>query len=179
MNTTLSPQALVAEAKDAYQRQAYDEAARQFVAAADAFQAQGDALQAAEMRNNAAVAWVQAGNPQEALALVEGTPDLFAQAGDVRRAGLAWGNLGSALEGLKRWAEAAEAYRQAAALLAQAGDQEARAAVLQSLSAVQLRLNDPVEALISMQDAVQEQPPSLKKRLLRMLLRWPLRLWRR
>ncbi len=176
MSETLSPEMLAEQAKKAYAEEAFEQAAQQFAAAAEAFLASGRSLDAAEMRNNSSVAWVQAGRPQEALAAVEGTPEIFAEAGDVRRAGLAWGNLGSALEGLKRWQEAAEAYAQAAALLEEAGDREARVAVLQALSAVQLRLNDPIDALIAMQQAVDEQPRSLKRGLLKRLLKMPFRL---
>lgn len=177
MSESLSPEALAAQARQAYAQEDYAEAARKFAAAAEAFSQQGKPLDAAEMRNNSSVAWVQAGQPQEALEAVQGTPEVFAEAGDVRRAGLAWGNLGSALEGLKRWQEAAEAYAQAAELLAEAGDKEARVAVLQALSAVQLRLNEPVDALLAMQQAVEDQPRSLKRGLLKRLLKMPFRLW--
>ncbi len=178
MNTSLSPEALGEAAKAAYARGEYAEAARLFAAAADAFQQQGRNVDAAEMRNNQSVALVQAGDYSAALAAVEGTDRIFAEAGDVRRQGLALGNLAAALEGLKRWQEAAEAYQQAADLLEQAGDKEARVAVLQALSAVKLRLNDPVEALITMQNAVDDQPRSVKKWLLKRLLKAPFRLWR-
>lgn len=177
MSEQVSPEKLAAEAKAAYGREDYAEAARLFALAAQAYEQAGKPLEAAEMQNNRSVALVQAKAYEEALAAVEPTPQIFAEAGDVRRQGFALGNLGSALEGLHRWKEAAEAYREAAALLEQAGEREARAAVLQSLSAVQLRLNDPVEALIAMQEAVEDQPRSLKRGLLKRLLKMPFRLW--
>ncbi len=176
MSENATPEMLAEQAKAAYAREEYREAARLFAAAAEAWQAAGHPLDAAEMQNNRSVALVQAEAYAEALEAVEGTPEIFAQAGDTRRQGLALGNLGSALEGLQRWDEAAEAYRQAAALLAEVGEREARAAVLQALANIQLRRNDPVEALIAMQEAVEEQPRSLKRGLLKRLLKMPFRL---
>ncbi len=173
-----SPERLVVEAKAAYAAEQYAEAAEKFAAAAEAYQQQGQPLEAAEMRNNQSVALVQAGAFAEALNAVEGTDRIFSEAGDLRRQGLALGNKGAALDGLKRWQEAASAYQQAAELLEKAGDKEAKVAVLQALSAVKLRLNEPVEALIAMQDAVDDQPRSAKKWLLKRLLKAPFRLWR-
>jgi len=174
--TSLAPETLAEQARMAYAAEDYQEAARLFAIASKAFQAAGRPLDAAEMQNNRSVALVQAGAYAEALEAVQGTPEIFAAAGDTRRQGLALGNLGSALEGLKRWQEAAEAYQQAAALLEGTGERAARAAVLQALSHVRLRVNDPVEALIAMQEAVDEQPRSLKRTLLKRLLKTPFRL---
>ena len=173
---TITPETLAEQAKTAYANGNYREAARLFAAAAESFHAAEQPLDAAEMRNNCSVALVQAGAYTEALEAVQGTPEIFAKAGDTRRQGLAWGNLGSALEGMKRRQEAAEAYQQAAVLLEDAGDREARAAVLQALANVRLRANDPVEALIAMQEAVEEQPRSLKRGLLKRLLKMPFRM---
>jgi len=176
MSVDTTPEMLAEQAKAAYANGNYQEAASLFAAAADAFQAAGKPLDAAEMQNNRSVALVQVEAYAEALEAVQGTPEIFAEAGDVRRQGLALGNLGSALEGLKRWEDAAEAYQQAATLLEGAGDREARAAVLQALANIQLRHRDPVEALIAMQEAVDEQPRSLKRSLLKRLLKAPFRL---
>lgn len=176
MSTEKTTEELAKRAKDLYATKEYEAAAKAFFEAAEAYQSAGDALAAAEMRNNAAVAWLQAGKPQNAYEAAQGTPEIFAEAGDVRREGLAWGNIGSALDGLKRWQEAAEAYKKAADLLEQVGAKEERVAVLQALSAVELRLNNPAGALITMQEAVENQPSSLKKSVLKRLLKAPFKL---
>jgi len=176
MSTEKTAEELAKQAKDLYAAKEYEAAAEAFLEAARAYQDANDTLTAAEMRNNAAVAWVQAGKPQNAYEAAEGTPEIFAEAGDLRREGLAWGNIGSALDGLKRWQEAAEAYKKAADLLKQVGAKEELAAVLQALSAVELRLNDPAGALISMQEAVENQPSSIKKSILKRLLKAPFKL---
>ncbi len=176
MNSAKNAKDLVRQAKRLYEAKEYAAAAEKFFAAAEIYEQAGDNLSAAEMRNNASVAWVQAGEAQRAYEAALGTPEVFAEANDLRREGLAWGNIGSALDGLKRWEEAAEAYRKAADLLEQVGAKQERVAVLQALSAVQLRLNNPADALIAMNEAVNDQPASLKKSLLKRILRAPFKL---
>ncbi len=162
---------LAAEAQTAYREGAYAEAAQKFAEAAEAYARLGENLKAAELRNNSSVAWHQAGEHAKALAAAEGTPEVFATAGDAEKEGLAWGNIGSALEGLKRWQEAAEAYQRSAERLEHSNNREARAAVLNALAAVQLRLKEPVEAFIAAQQAVNNQPASPKKWLVKKLLK--------
>ncbi len=151
MSEILSVKELVKEAQRAYQGGDYLHAARTFEAAANALAAQGNVLDAAEQQNNACVAFLQAGEPQTAVAVVEGTVEVFAEAGDVRRRGLALGNLGSALEAVGRLEEAAQAYQQSAEALRDAGEIQMRLHVLQSLSALQLRTGRQLQALATMQ----------------------------
>ncbi len=151
--------------------------ARTFEAAAQAFQAEGDALSAAEMRNNSSVAYLQSGDGQAALQAVEGTPDRFALAGDIRRQGMALGNLGAALEALDRQDEAAQAYQQSSDCLKQAGELDMRMYVVQSLSALQLRSGRQVQALETMQAGLEEvEHPTPKQAFLKRLLKAPLKL---
>ena len=107
MEEQISVKQLVSEGKSAYQQGDFLTAARAFEAAAESYTAAGNALNAAEMSNNSSVAFLQAGEAQEALRSVEGTPAVFAAAGDKRRQGISLGNLGAALEAVGRLDEAA------------------------------------------------------------------------
>ena len=177
MNETLNPKQLADEGKSAFQREDYVAAAKAFQAAAQGYGSSGDELNAAEMRNNSSVALLKSGDAQASFQAVEGTAAIFAAAGDIRRQGLALGNLGAALEAIDRKQEAAEAYEQSADLLKQAGEEQMRAHVLQSLSKLQLRSGRQIEALATMEAGIESfEHPSFKQRLLKKLLHWPFRL---
>ncbi len=172
MAETLSLQDLSRQAQAAYQQGDYAAAAKLYLAAAESCLAAQDTLQAAELRNNAGVAWMKAGEAQPALEAVEGTPALFAVAGDLRRQGMALGNLAAALESLQRLPEAIEIYQQAADVLGQCGETENRAYVLKSLSILHLRAGRQWQALATMEAGLDGLAhPGLSERVLRRLLR--------
>jgi tetratricopeptide (TPR) repeat protein len=124
------------------------------------------------MKNNASVAWLQAGFSKEALDVLAGTAQFFAEANDRRRQGLALGNEGAALEALNRLDEAAEKYQQSASVLQQAGEDQLRAAVMKSFSALELKRGKPFDAVYAMQSGLAGiEKPSLGQRLLKKLLR--------
>ncbi len=162
------------QAKRAYEAGQYAQAAALFAQAQKAYQQAGDALMAAEMANNASVAALQQGDAEAALQYARPTPEVFLQAQDARRAGMAWGNVAAALEALGRLDEALEAYGQAADLLREADEPELRLHVMQAISALQLRTGRQLEALASMQAGLDGiARPSPKQRLLKRLLRVP------
>jgi hypothetical protein len=69
---------------------------------------------------------------------------------------------------------AADAYQTSSALLKEIGDKELRPIVLQSLSAVQLRLGQQMEALVTMQAGLDEvENPGFKQKLIKKVLRSP------
>lgn len=174
MRETLSPAQLAKDAQHSYKKGDYLVAAREFEAAAEAYQADGNYLDAAEMLNNSSVAYIQADDAQSALQVVTGTADVFAEAGDLRRQGLALGNHATALEANGHLEEALEMYRQSAELLKQAGETQMRASVMQSISALQLKTGRQLEALATMQaglDGVEKPTP--KQRALKKLLQMP------
>ena len=174
MDEPISLSQLISEGKSAYQQGDFVAAGRAYEAAAAGYQAAGDPLNAAEMLNNSSVAYLQAGEGAAALKSVEGTPSIFETAGDVRRHGMALGNLGSALEANNRLPEAAEAYQKSADLLLQAGEQDLRAYVMKSLSALQLRKGHHLEALGTMQAGLEGlEHPKPQERLLKRLLQAP------
>jgi tetratricopeptide (TPR) repeat protein len=177
MAETLNPKQLDEEGKAAYARKDFLAAARAFQAASQGYASTGDVLSSAEMSNNASVALLQARDAEGALQAVGATPEIFAQAGDLRREGMALGNLGAALEGLKRYDEAMEAYEQSAEVFKQIGAEDLRANVLKSLSALQLRTGRQMQALASMQAGLdQVEKPTPQQSLLKRLLRLPLQM---
>ncbi len=167
-----SPDQLARSGKKSYQAGNYAEAALSFEQAAHAYQSAGAALDAAEMNNNASVAWLQANNPQQALDVLSGTAARFEAAGDFKRLGLALGNEGAALDALKRFDEAAAKYARSAEMLEAAGEDQMRAEVLKALSALHLKTGKQFDAVISMQDGLAGiKKPTLKQKILRQLLR--------
>jgi len=174
MDEALNPKQLSKEGQAAYKRGDHQAAARAFEAASQGYAAVDDALNAAEMANNANVAYLQTGDAQAALQILEGTAEVFRLAGDVRRQAMSIGNQAAALEALNRLDEAIDAYQQSADLLKQAGEDQLRLNVMQSLSVLQMRTGRQLEALASMNvglDGVEKL--SVKQRLIKKLLNVP------
>jgi len=134
------------------------EAAEHFTHAADLFTAQGDAPAAAEMHNNLAVVRLAQKDWSAALAAVEGTPEIFAAAGDKLRQAQAISNRANALEGNQQYEPAAEAYVQAIDLFTELGEKENRSACWKALSGLQIKQNDKLQALASMQAGLNLSP---------------------
>lgn len=165
----------VKAAQSAYQRGDYAMAMQAFKEARDAYQEAVDLLNAAEMANNACVAALQCEDLETALEFVQGTPEVFAQAGDLRRYGMALANLGTTLEALERNEEALEIYRQAADVLQQAGEDQMRASVMQSLSMLQFELGRRFQALASMSDGLEGvHRPTPKQTFMKKLIDIPM-----
>jgi tetratricopeptide (TPR) repeat protein len=177
MAEILDAQQLAKEGQQAFQRGDYENAARSFQAASQGYKTSQDPLNAAEMANNASVAYLKAGDSQAALQAVEGTAEIFAGAGDIRRQAMALGNLGAAFEGVHRFQEAEDAYQQSADLLKQVGEDKLRLNVMQSLSALQLRSGKHFQALSSMQAGLEDvNRPSPKQSFLKKLLEVPFKM---
>jgi tetratricopeptide (TPR) repeat protein len=176
----LSAEYLEELAKNAYAKKEYRQAALHFAALADEYAAKGDILAAAEMKNNCSVAWLQAGEAQKSLACASETDQVFAEAGDSKREAMALGNQAAALEALGNTQEAISRYEAAAEIFGAIHEQELRAYVLQSLSALQLKSGDNLQSLASMHAALEnKQKPGLREKLLRNLLRVPFKMLRK
>ncbi len=161
----------------AFQAGEYPAAAAHFAEAAQAYAADGDAPAAAEMQNNRSVALLKAGKAGEALEAANGTDEVFAQIADLRRQGMALGNQAAALEALGQLKEALEKYEHSAELLKKTNETQLRAHVLESLSALQIRTGNQLQAMATMQSALASKKKlSLKDRLLNNLLKVPLRM---
>ena len=175
MNEQISPEKIAKEAKSAYHRGDFLQAARSYEAARQAYLVRDDQLNAAEMANNASVAFLQGGDAESALKAAESTAEVFAQASDLRRQGIALGNIGAALDALDHDEEALAFYQQSADVLERAGEDQFRASVMQSLSMLQFRTGRQLQALSTMQHGLEQvKYPSPKQSFLKKLLRIPL-----
>lgn len=172
-----STQSIITQAEKAYREGNFASAAGLFLQAGQALEQSGDPLKAAEMANNRSVALLQAGDGQAALEAVEGVDQVFSQAGDTRRLALTLGNQAAALEAVNRLDEALAHYRQCNDLLKQVGDTENRATVLKSISTLQIKMGHHLEAVASMDAALEEQKSlSVQERFLKKLLNVPMRM---
>jgi tetratricopeptide (TPR) repeat protein len=109
-----------------------------------------------------------------------GTAAIFAAANDLRRQGMALGNRAAALEALERPEEAIEAYQQSADVLEQAGEDQLRANVMNSLSMLQFRSGRQLQALASMQNGLEGvKKPSPRQKFLKQLVNIPFQMMNR
>jgi tetratricopeptide (TPR) repeat protein len=169
---TPEPQQLAEQGKQAFATKQFDQAASFFTEAASAYEALDDPLNAAEMKNNLSVALLQAGNAQAAYDAAAGTDEIFAQADDLKRQAMAYGNQAAALEALKKFDQALEAYEKSAALFADAGETEMRSMVLQSAATIELRRGKVTDSALSMIGSVEStKKPNLLQRFLKLILR--------
>ncbi|MEW5830872.1 MAG: hypothetical protein AB1846_18425 [Chloroflexota bacterium] len=167
---------LAETAKGVFQQGNFTQAAGEFAHLAQSYADRGEALMAAEMRNNQSVSLLQAGQPESALDVVQDTDKIFAQAGDLRRQGLSLGNRAAALEALGRTDEAARDYDQAADLLERAGERDLRAMLLKSRAALDLKRGKVTDSAINMMEHLTSlEKPTFFQRILKFLLRF--RLW--
>lgn len=175
-----SIQTIATKAEKAFRSGNFSAAADLFEQAVHAASQSGDPLKTAEMANNRSVALLLAGDSRGALESAEGTDAVFAHAGDIRRQALSLGNQAAALEALNRLDEALTRYKQCSDLLKQVGDTENRAPVLKSISALQIRTGHQLEALASMDAALEgQQKLSVQERFLKKLLDVPMRMLKR
>ncbi len=164
---------LADQAQAAYQAGDYSDAASLFEQAASQYQTQSMLLDSAEMKNNQSVSLLMAGKAEQALQVVLGTADIFAQAKDFRRQGLAVGNEAAAHDALNHPQEAIRLYRQSANLLEQAGEDQMRAMVLKSLSVLQVKQGGFIDAVASMQDSVSGvKNPTFTQKLLKKFIQF-------
>jgi tetratricopeptide (TPR) repeat protein len=171
---TLNPHQLVKEAQTEYQNKQYLSAAQLYKAAAEGFLASGDELEAARQANNCSVAYLKGGNAKLALEAASGTQNMFARYGDIKGQAMAIGNQAAALERLKRYEDALAAYERSAEWLKEAGETELRAYVLQSISSLQLRKRQYLEAYATMRAGIMGlKKPNFRQRLLKTLIQIP------
>ena len=174
--TKPNPEALAAAGMKAYKQGQFELAVENFNQAENLYGEMAQASRAAEMANNAAVAYLQLDRPEQALAILEGTPETFAREGKRQLQAQALGNQGSACEALDRPEEARALYQKALTLLQEIGDQDSQALILQGLSRLQLKGGQPLQALGSMQAAMDIKPrKGIAGRLLRRFLSLPAR----
>ena len=171
---TLEPDQLAEQGKQAFKNKKFDEAAELFSQAAEGYTlSHAGLLMSAEMRNNVSVALLQAGKPQESLTAALYTDQIFADAKDVKRQGMALGNQAAALEALNRYDEAIEKYDLAAQLFGQAGEGDLRALVMKSSAAIKLKTGKVTDSAFKMMGSLDAKDnPSLFERILKFFLRF-------
>jgi tetratricopeptide (TPR) repeat protein len=166
-----SPSDLKALGLAAFREEKLDEAASCFAQAAEDFAAQGQPLEAAEVRNNLAVVRLAQKDWPAALAALEGTPETFAAASDRLRQAQALSNQANAREGNSDLERAAELYVQAIDLFTQLGEKENRAACWKALSGLQIKQDNKLQALASMQAGLNLTPKlSAREKTLKSLI---------
>jgi tetratricopeptide (TPR) repeat protein len=169
---TPEPDQLAEQGKQAFANKNFDEAVKLFNQAAEGYTLGRAGLMAAEMQNNVSVALLQAGKPQESLNAALNTDQVFADAKDIKRQGMALGNQAAALEALKRYDEAIEKYDLAAQLFAQAGEGDLRALVMKSSAAIKLKTGRVTDSAFKMMGSLEARDnPSILERILKFFLR--------
>jgi tetratricopeptide (TPR) repeat protein len=170
---TSEPAQLEAQGKRAFADKSYNEAADFFRQAAEGYTLGHEGGMAAEMMNNASVALLQAGKPQESLSAVLGTEEIFQEAKDIKRQAMALGNKAAALEALNRTDEAIEAYELSAELFRQVDEGDLRAMVMKSGAALKLKSGKITESAFKMMGSLEaKQTPGIFERILRFFLRF-------
>jgi tetratricopeptide (TPR) repeat protein len=170
-NAILSPQQNSKNGLAHFQAGDFNAAKDDFLRAISGYNLMADSLGIAEINNNLSTVYLKLGDAPSAWKAIEGTDVVFENAGDTRRQALALGNQAAVLEALGKLNQAVEKYEASADLLKQVGDRDNRAAALQALSQLQLRMGRQLEALTSMQIAMDNKPKlSLREQVLNKLL---------
>lgn len=165
-------QVFVESGKAAFSNGNFPLAVQAFRQAAEWYTNHGLPLDAAEAKNNLSVALLKNGQADDALQAALGTDMVFAQAGDLRRQGMALGNQAAALEALGKLDEAVELYERSAQVFADAGEGDLQSLVLKSVASIQLRRGKLEETGIGMLGSLGAvKNPTWPQRLLKFLLR--------
>ncbi len=179
MSNALSPNDLKAEGMRLFQQGSHNDALVMFQQAADAFAAQNDVGNQAEMLNNIGVIQRVQGKLETAVSSLTQAADLFAQINDTGRQAQAQGNLGDLYASQKKYTEAARHYSNASAQFAQINEKEKQAQVLRALSLMELRRGQYLPAIMRMQESLQARPHlSIPQHLFKWLLRFATKLLR-
>ena len=167
-----NPIPLAEDGKTEYGKGNFKAAAALFAQAAQLYTSMGDSLNAAEMKNNESVAWLQAGKANEALHATDGTEDIFQKAGDLKRQGVAVSNRAAALEALKKWTDALAEYERAAALLEEAGEGDMHSMVRKAAANLNLKRGRIEASQMDVYDSLRlVEKPSLTQRIMKFLMR--------
>ena len=172
----ITPEQNVINGMKAYQAGDYSTAITLFANAQSTYTENRDHLLAGEVANDLSVCYLKSGEPQKAFDVIMVTADFFGKSGDIRRQAITLGNQAAALEKLGKMNQAVEKYEECSRLFKQIGDNEDRVVVLQSLSELQMKMGQPLDAMSTTQIALMnKKKPSLVDRLLKKLLQIPFR----
>jgi tetratricopeptide (TPR) repeat protein len=169
---TVNPTTLAEQGKKEYEQENFIAAADRFAQAAQAYSLIKDALTAAEMKNNQSVALLQAGKAKEALQATDGTEEIFQQANDIKRQGIAVSNRAAALEGMKKWKEALAEYDRAASLFEQIGEGDMHSIVRKAAANLNLKHGRVTDSQMDVFDSLRlVEKPTLTQRFMKFLMR--------
>lgn len=169
---TVKPTTLAEQGKKEYEQENYLAAANLFSNAAQAYTLMKDELNAAEMKNNQSVALLQAGKAKEALQATEGTEEIFQNASDIKRQGIAVSNRAAALEGMKKWQEALAEYNRAASLFEQVGEGDMHSIVRKAAANLNLKRGRITDSQMDVFDSLRlVEKPTLLQRIMKFLVR--------
>lgn len=168
----IDPINLAERGKNEYGKGNFRAAASLFSQAARIYRSVQDDLNAAEMKNNESVAWLQAGKAKEALQATDGTEAIFETAGDVKRQGIAISNRAAALEASNKWKEALSEYDRAATLLEQAGEGDMHSMVRKAMANLNLKRGRINDSQMDVYDSLRlVEKPSFAQRIMKFLMR--------
>jgi len=160
--------ALKDQAFDAYKKKNFKAAAQAFTECVRLLDEAQDTLLAAEMRNNLSVVFLELKKPEESLAVLKGTDQVFAEAKDQKRQAMALGNTAAALQALGNFTEALSTYEASADLFKEIDEKEMRALTLKKISDLQLKTGKQFQALASLEASYdQNEQKSTKEKVLK------------
>jgi len=168
----------VTRTNEVYKAGKYLEAAIQFRQLVKDCKAMNVITLAGEMANNASVSYLQAGDPKNALAVLDGVAQVFEKHGETHKLAVTLGNEAACFEALDQKNKAADLYQKAAEIFAQEEEFDLYQKTIQSLSALQLKTGFPLEALTTMKVSLDRAPrKGIKNRLLKTILDIPFKLF--
>jgi tetratricopeptide (TPR) repeat protein len=150
-------QTLSEQGKAEFQKKQYASAAAHFQQCLELLQAEGLPPEIAEVRNNLSVALLNSGDLSSALDAVLGTEEIFAQAGDQQKQGMALANTGSVYAAMNKYDLALEKYQLAVEIFKACGEKQMRAITLRSISDLQLKTGQQLNAVATLQSAYAEK----------------------
>ncbi len=160
--------ALKDQAFEAYKKKNFKAAAQYFSDCIKVLDEAQDILSAAEMSNNLSVVLLELNQPDEALAALQGTDQIFADAQDQKRQAMALGNTAAALQALGKLPEALTTYEASADLFKEIGEKEMRALTLKKISDLQLKTGKQYQALASLEASYDQiEQKSTKEKVLK------------
>ncbi len=162
------------EGKAFYRDKKYLQAAQAFSKAAEDYAAGGEALLAAEMRNNQGVALLMGKRPRQALDAVAGTSEIFQEGGETVKGAMALANQAAAFKDLGENDQAIEYFSLAAEGFRAAGEEEMYLQTMQSVSSLKMKNRNLMGALFSMRSGLDAlEKPTWRQKVLKSLLAIP------
>jgi len=171
MAETTFAQELKEEGLRLFQEGLYEEAIVQFEKAKNAFAAEGNDVEVAEMVNNLGVIYRMLGQWDEAIAALEEAKSTFVRLGDRSREAQTLGNLGGLYASKGERETSNECLRQAADIFSELGDEQRYGETLLALGVQEWKKGDRSEGLATYESGLHTlQKPTTSQKALRGLL---------